>query len=57
VLSTNNQLRSWSTTGFPDKRCLGPEEFTRFDGVLDCGFGRSRWVSYVFTTHGLKEGE
>ena len=57
VLSTNNQLCSWSTAGFLDKRCLGPEGFARFDGVLDRGFGRSRWVSYDFTTHGLKEGE
>jgi hypothetical protein len=46
VLSTNNQLRSWSTTGF-----------ARFDGALDREFGRSRWVSYDFTAHDLKEGE
>jgi hypothetical protein len=57
VLSTNNQLRAWSTADFLDKRYLGLEGFARFDGVLDRGFGRSRWVSYDFTTHDLKEGE
>jgi hypothetical protein len=55
VLSTNNQLRLWSTAGFLDKRCLGPEGFARFDGVPDRGFERRRWVSYDFTTHDSKE--